>query len=167
MTTQVIVAPMRRASFVLMAGKVVMRQRKYSELERMAEERPRRPICAAIVSIRVMDHKMPTYHPAIASLSIHQPPCDLPTCLNNQQAAKTLQELKQRRRPHQRLLPSIQGNTLHDTSPTQQPQFNPTILLRLERPLHPTRCRIIRVDRKLIHAPYHQCQDGDPLRVLD
>jgi hypothetical protein len=44
MMTQVIVMPMRRASVVESSGKVVMRQRKYSALERIAEERPRRPI---------------------------------------------------------------------------------------------------------------------------
>jgi hypothetical protein len=38
--------------------------------------------------------------------------------------------------------------------------------LFLERPLHPTLSSIIAIHSKLVHAPYHQSEDGDPLRVL-
>ena len=102
-------------------------------------------------------------------LPVHRPASDLPAGLDNQQAAKPFQELKERRGPHQRLLPATEGHTLHHASTTQQPQFDRAVIWRLllERPLHPAGRCVVRVDGELVHAPYHQGKDGDPLRVFD
>lgn len=45
----VMAAPMRIASTLLISGKVVIRQRKYTELERIEADMMRRPICERLI----------------------------------------------------------------------------------------------------------------------
>lgn len=106
-----------------------------------------------------------TYHPSVAPPAVDQPSCNLPGCLNNQQAAEPLEELKDGAGIAQSLVPSSQRNRLDDTITPKEP-VGPAARLGTVRDVgegafNPGAASI---DREAVESPDEEGGDDDPLR---
>lgn len=64
---------------------------------------------------------MPTYYPGVATPPVDEPPCDLPSGLDDQQAAEALEQLEDGARVAQAVVPPSEGEVLQHAALAEEP----------------------------------------------
>ena len=105
-----------------------------------------------------------THHPCVTPPAVDEPPCDLASGLDDQQAAEPLEQLEDGARIAQRIVPRPQGYRLDEPLLTKEPLLPGLVVGRgdlREGARHPAGAP--RVDREAVEGPDQQRGDDDPL----